>query len=100
LGVNIRKTSGPAIEKPRDLAALLYQLSDNDILFICDEIHRMNRVVEEILYPAMEDNEIDIIIGQGPSAQFHKAGTEKILRSSSGRPVPASFLALAQRQVG
>jgi Holliday junction DNA helicase RuvB len=67
MGVNIRKTSGPAIEKPRDLAALLTNLNDNDILFI-DEIHRMNRVVEEILYPAMEDNEIDIIIGQGPSA--------------------------------
>jgi Holliday junction DNA helicase RuvB len=67
MGVNIRKTSGPAIEKPRDLAALLTNLDDNDILFI-DEIHRMNRAVEEILYPAMEDNEIDIIIGQGPSA--------------------------------
>ncbi len=67
MGVSIRKTSGPAIEKPRDLAALLTNLNDNDILFI-DEIHRMNRVVEEILYPAMEDNAIDIIIGQGPSA--------------------------------
>lgn len=67
MGVNIRKTSGPAIEKPRDLAALLTNLNDNDILFV-DEIHRMNRSVEEILYPAMEDNEIDIIIGQGPSA--------------------------------
>jgi Holliday junction DNA helicase RuvB len=67
MGVNIRKTSGPAIEKPKDLAALLTNLNDNDILFV-DEIHRMNRVVEEILYPAMEDNEIDIIIGQGPSA--------------------------------
>lgn len=67
MGVNIRKTSGPAIEKPRDLAALLTNLNDNDILFV-DEIHRMNRAVEEILYPAMEDNEIDIIIGQGPSA--------------------------------
>ncbi|NLO49161.1 MAG: Holliday junction branch migration DNA helicase RuvB [Clostridiales bacterium] len=67
MGVNIRKTSGPAIEKPKDLAALLTNLNDNDILFV-DEIHRMNRTVEEILYPAMEDNEIDIIIGQGPSA--------------------------------
>jgi Holliday junction DNA helicase RuvB len=67
MGVNIRITSGPAIEKPKDLAALLTNLNDNDILFV-DEIHRMNRVVEEILYPAMEDNEIDIIIGQGPSA--------------------------------
>ncbi len=67
MGVSIRKTSGPAIEKPRDLAALLTNLNDSDILFI-DEIHRLNRAVEEILYPAMEDNEIDIIIGQGPSA--------------------------------
>ena len=67
MGVNIRKTSGPAIEKPRDLAALLTNLNDGDILFV-DEIHRLNRAVEEILYPAMEDNEIDIIIGQGPSA--------------------------------
>ena len=67
MGVNIRKTSGPAIEKPRDLAALLTNLNDNDILFV-DEIHRMNRAVEEILYPAMEDGEIDIILGQGPSA--------------------------------
>lgn len=67
MGVNIRKTSGPAIEKPRDLAALLTNLEENDILFI-DEIHRLSRAVEEILYPAMEDGEIDIIIGQGPSA--------------------------------
>ena len=67
MGVSIRKTSGPAIEKPRDLAAILTNLNENDILFI-DEIHRMNRSVEEILYPAMEDGEIDIIIGQGPSA--------------------------------
>ena len=67
MGVNIRKTSGPAIEKPRDLAARLTNLNDNDILFV-DEIHRLNRSVEEILYPAMEDGEIDIIIGQGPSA--------------------------------
>jgi Holliday junction DNA helicase RuvB len=67
MGVNIRITSGPAIEKPGDLAALLTNLSENDILFV-DEIHRMNRQVEEILYPAMEDYAIDIIIGRGPSA--------------------------------
>ena len=67
MGSQLRKTSGPAIEKPRDLAALLTNLNENDILFI-DEIHRMNRSVEEILYPAMEDRQIDIIIGQGPSA--------------------------------
>ena len=66
MGVNIRITSGPAIEKPGDLAALLTNL-ENDILFV-DEIHRLNRSVEEILYPAMEDFAIDIIIGKGPSA--------------------------------
>ena len=67
MGAALRKTSGPAIEKPRDLAALLTNLNENDVLFI-DEIHRINRTVEEILYPAMEDKQIDIIIGQGPSA--------------------------------
>ena len=68
MGVNIRVTSGPAIEKAGDLAALLTNLSENDILFI-DEIHRLNRSVEEILYPAMEDYALDIIIGKGPSAR-------------------------------
>ena len=67
MGVNIRITSGPAIEKPGDLAALLTNLNENDILFV-DEIHRLNRSVEEILYPATEDYAIDIIIGKGPSA--------------------------------
>lgn len=67
MGVNLRITSGPAIEKTGDLAALLTNLSEGDILFI-DEIHRLNRVVEELLYPAMEDYAIDIIIGKGPSA--------------------------------
>jgi len=67
MGVNVRITSGPAIEKPGDLAALLTNLQENDILFV-DEIHRLNRSVEEILYPAMEDYAIDIIIGKGPSA--------------------------------
>lgn len=67
MGVTLRKTSGPAIEKPKDLAALLTNLNENDILFI-DEIHRMNRAIEEILYPAMEDKQLDIIIGQGPAA--------------------------------
>lgn len=67
MGVNMRITSGPAIEKPGDLAALLTNLQENDILFV-DEIHRLNRSVEEILYPAMEDYAIDIIIGKGPSA--------------------------------
>ena len=67
MGVGIRVTSGPAIEKPGDLAALLTNLNPGDILFI-DEIHRLNRAVEEILYPAMEDYAIDIIVGKGPSA--------------------------------
>jgi len=68
MGVNIRVTSGPAIEKPGDLAALLTNLGDGDVLFI-DEIHRLSRVVEEVLYPAMEDYAIDIIIGKGPAAR-------------------------------
>lgn len=68
LGVNIRITSGPAIEKPGDLAAILTNLGNYDVLFI-DEIHRLNRSVEEILYPAMEDYALDIIIGKGPSAR-------------------------------
>ena len=68
MGVNIRVTSGPAIEKQGDLAALLTNLSEGDVLFI-DEIHRLSRSVEEILYPAMEDYALDIIIGKGPSAR-------------------------------
>ncbi|HHV29241.1 Holliday junction branch migration DNA helicase RuvB [Acetivibrio mesophilus] len=68
LGVNLRVTSGPAIEKPGDLAAILTNLGNFDVLFI-DEIHRLNRSVEEILYPAMEDYALDIIIGKGPSAR-------------------------------
>ena len=68
LGVNIRITSGPAIEKQGDLAAILTNLSENDVLFI-DEIHRLSRNVEEILYPAMEDFVLDIIIGKGPAAR-------------------------------
>lgn len=68
MGVNIRITSGPAIEKPGDLAALLTNLSENDVLFI-DEIHRLSRSVEEVLYPALEDYALDIIIGKGPSAR-------------------------------
>ena len=68
MGVNLRITTGPAIEKPGDLASLLTSLNDNDVLFI-DEIHRLSRTVEEILYPAMEDRVIDIILGKGPSAR-------------------------------
>ncbi|MDY0042907.1 MAG: Holliday junction branch migration DNA helicase RuvB, partial [Desulforhabdus sp.] len=71
LGVNLRSTSGPVIERPGDLAAILTNLEQGDVLFI-DEIHRLNHVVEEILYPAMEDFKLDIIIGQGPSARTVK----------------------------
>ena len=71
LKVHIKSTSGPVLERPGDLAAILTNLSDLDILFI-DEIHRLPRIVEEILYPAMEDYELDIIIGQGPSARTLK----------------------------
>ncbi len=68
LGTNIRVTSGPAIEKSGDLAAILTNLNEGDILFI-DEVHRLNKTIEEILYPAMEDHALDIIIGKGPSAR-------------------------------
>ena len=71
MGVNIKATSGPVVERPGDLAALLTNLDQGDILFI-DEIHRLNHVVEEVLYPAMEDYQIDIMIGQGPSARSIK----------------------------
>ena len=71
LGVNLRQTSGPVLEKPKDLAALLTNLEKNDVLFI-DEIHRLSPVVEEILYPALEDYQIDIMIGEGPSARSIK----------------------------
>ena len=70
LGVNFRVTRGPAIERPGDLAALLTNLNEHDVLFI-DEIHRLNRSVEEILYPAMEDFALDIIIGKGPGARSY-----------------------------
>ncbi|NMI06335.1 Holliday junction branch migration DNA helicase RuvB [Paenibacillus sp. SZ31] len=68
LGVNLRTTSGPAIERPGDLAALLTNLQEGDVLFI-DEIHRLHRTVEEVMYPAMEDSALDIMIGKGPSAR-------------------------------
>jgi holliday junction DNA helicase RuvB len=71
LGVNLRQTSGPVLEKPKDLAAILTNLEANDVLFI-DEIHRLSPVVEEILYPALEDYQIDIMIGEGPAARSIK----------------------------
>src|SRR5271165_3020500 len=71
LGVNLRQTSGPVLERPGDLAAILTNLEPNDVLFI-DEIHRLSPVVEEILYPALEDFQIDILIGEGPAARSIK----------------------------
>jgi Holliday junction DNA helicase RuvB len=76
MGVNIKSTSGPVIERPGDLAAILTNLEPHDVLFI-DEIHRLSHVVEEILYPAMEDFQLDIIIGQGPSARSIKLDLPK-----------------------
>src|SRR3954464_5370621 len=71
MGVNLRHTSGPVLERPGDLAAILTNLEPNDVLFI-DEIHRLSPVVEEILYPALEDYQIDIMIGEGPAARSVK----------------------------
>jgi holliday junction DNA helicase RuvB len=76
MGVNIKATSGPIIERAGDLAALLTNLDEGDVLFI-DEIHRLNHVVEEVLYPAMEDYEIDILVGQGPAAKSIKLPLKK-----------------------
>src|SRR5512140_1621180 len=73
MGVNMRQTSGPVLERPGDLAAILTNLEKNDVLFI-DEIHRLSPVVEEILYPALEDFQIDILIGEGPAARSIKLG--------------------------
>ena len=71
MGVSVKATSGPVVERPGDLAALLTNLEEGDILFI-DEIHRLNHVVEEVLYPAMEDYQIDIMVGQGPAARSRR----------------------------
>src|SRR3990170_5452387 len=76
MGTDIRATSGPVLEKPGDLAAILTSLKKGDVLFI-DEIHRLNHVIEEILYPAMEDFEIDVMIGDGPSARSIKLNLEQ-----------------------
>src|SRR5262249_3014291 len=76
MGVGIRATSGPAIEKPGDLVGIVTNLGQGDVLFI-DEIHRMSPAVEEILYPALEDFEVDIVIGQGPSARTVKMRLER-----------------------
>ena len=79
LGVNLRQTSGPVLEKPKDLAALLTNLEPNDVLFI-DEIHRLSPVVEEILYPALEDYQIDIMIGEGPAARSIKLALKALAK--------------------
>ena len=76
MNTGIKVTSGPAIEKPGDLAALLTNLADGDVLFI-DEIHRLSKAVEEVLYPAMEDYALDIIIGKGPSARSIRLDLKK-----------------------
>ena len=76
LGVAVRSTAGPVLERPGDLAAILTSLSEHDVLFI-DEIHRMSPAIEEVLYPAMEDYELDIIIGQGPGARSIKVPLQK-----------------------
>ena len=84
LGVNFRATSGPVIAKAGDLAALLTNLEERDVLFI-DEIHRLNPAVEEILYPAMEDFQLDLIIGEGPAARSVKIDLEKFTLSARPR---------------
>lgn len=94
LGANIRVTSGPAIEKSGDLAAILTNLNEGDILFI-DEIHRLNRTIEEILYPAMEDYALDIIIGKGPSARTLRIDLPKF--SIIGATTKASLLSAPLR---
>lgn len=94
LGANIRITSGPAIEKSGDLAAILTNLSEGDILFI-DEIHRLNKTIEEILYPAMEDYALDIIIGKGPSARILRIDLPKF--TIIGATTKASLLSAPLR---
>jgi Holliday junction DNA helicase RuvB len=84
LGVGIKSTSGPVLERSGDLAAILTNLQKHDVLFI-DEIHRLNRVVEEILYPAMEDFQLDIIIGQGPGARSIKLDLPRYARGATTR---------------
>ncbi|HET6160513.1 MAG TPA: Holliday junction branch migration DNA helicase RuvB, partial [Dongiaceae bacterium] len=110
LGVNFRSTSGPVIAKAGDLAALLTNLEDRDVLFI-DEVHRLNPAVEEILYPAMEDFQLDLIIGEGPAARSVKidlarftlvAATTRLglltnpLRDRFGIPVRLNFYSEAE----
>ena len=93
LGVNVRYTSGPAVERPGDLAAVLTSLEERDVLFI-DEIHRLNRVVEEILYPAMEDYALDVMIGKGPSARSLRLSLHLDTKDPCGPPDDLAQLAV------
>ena len=86
--MTLQATSGPALERAGDLAAILTNLGDGDVLFI-DEIHRLPRPVEEILYPAMEDFQLDIVLGKGPAAQSHPPRSARASRSSARPPAPA-----------
>ena len=85
MGVNLRHTSGPVLERPGDLAAILTNLEPNDVLFV-DEIHRLSPVVEEVLYPAMEDFQLDIMIGEGPAARSIKLDLPPFTLDSSFIP--------------
>ena len=94
MGVNLRQTSGPVLERPGDLAALLTNLEPHDVLFV-DEIHRLSPVVEEVLYPAMEDYQLDIVIGEGPAARSIKLDTLLEELMPPGREaIPFSKMAL------
>ena len=88
MGVHLHITSGPALERAGDLAAILTKLDEGDVLFI-DEIHRLSRAVEEILYPAMEDFQLDIVVGKGPAASLDPARRCRRSRSSAPPPAPA-----------
>ena len=90
MGTHMKVTSGPAIEKPGEMAAILNNLQEGDILFV-DEIHRLNRQVEEVLYPAMEDFAIDIMIGKGASAQIYPSGSSEIYPGRSDNEGGTSF---------
>ena len=88
MGTHLKVTSGPAIEKPGEMAAILNNLQEGDVLFV-DEIHRLNRQVEEVLYPAMEDFAIDIMMGKGAVGQIHPSGSSQVYTGRShhkGRP--------------
>ena len=95
MGVNIKATSGPIIERAGDLAALLTNLDEGDVLFI-DEIHRLNHVVEEVLYPAMEDYQIDIMVGQGPAAQVDQVAAQTIHPDRRDHPLGLADFAAAR----